>query len=102
MAEVDLERLVLPALLTLLVLGAFVILATSGGGEPARPGPLPATARPARESPAPQHRFVKVQPGDTATSIAETAGITVDRLAELNPSLDPSTLRPGQTLKLAP
>ena len=33
MEEVDLERLVLPALLALMVLGAFVILATSGGGD---------------------------------------------------------------------
>ncbi|HWC25124.1 MAG TPA: hypothetical protein VG474_00950 [Solirubrobacteraceae bacterium] len=59
MAEVDLERLVLPALLALLVLGAFVIL-------------------------------------------PKAAGITVDRLLELDPSVDPSSLRPGRTLKLAP
>ncbi|MBW3652183.1 MAG: hypothetical protein KY433_01055 [Actinobacteria bacterium] len=47
MEELDLERLVLPALLALLALGAFVIVATDGG-------------------------------------------------------IDPNTLRPGQTLKLAP
>lgn len=46
-------------------------------------------------------RFVKVQPGDTASSIATAAGIGVERLAELNPSIDPDELRPGQTLKLA-
>lgn len=56
MEEVDLERLVLPALLALLLVGAFVILATSGSAH---------------------------------------------RLAELNPSIDLDTLRPGQTLKLA-
>jgi LysM repeat protein len=113
MEEVDLERLVLPALLALLLLGAFVIVATSGGGAPATPvTPLPAQSAPARPAPAdsaparqsatPPHRFVKIQAGDTPTSIAEAAGITTDRLFELNPSLDPSSLHPGQTLKLAP
>jgi len=121
MEEVDLERLVLPALLALLLLGAFVIVATSGGGEPATVTPLPVESAPARptstqsasvssapaQPPAPQsatppHRFVKVQAGDTPASIAEAAGITTDRLSELNPSIDPSSLHPGQTLKLAP
>jgi LysM repeat protein len=113
MEEVDLERLVLPALLALLLLGAFVIVATSGGGEPATPvTPLPAQEAPARPAAAQSmptgqstprpHRFVKIQAGDTPSSIAEAAGITTDRLLELNPSLDPSSLHPGQTLKLAP
>lgn len=118
MEEVDLERLVLPALLALLLLGAFVIVATSGGGESATPvTPLPVESAPARPTsaqsapaqptPAPQsvtpsHRFVKIQAGDTPASIAAAAGITTDRLFELNPSIDPSSLHPGQTLKLAP
>jgi LysM repeat protein len=44
---------------------------------------------------------VAVRDGDTATSIAIHAGMSVDRLLELNPSLDPRTLRPGQKLTLA-
>jgi LysM repeat protein len=113
MEEVDLERLVLPALLALLLLGAFVIVATSGGGESATPvTPLPVQSAPVRpaqdqaappsQSATPPHRFVKVQEGDTPSSIAAAAGITTDRLFELNPSADPSSLHPGQTLKLAP
>jgi LysM repeat protein len=105
MEEVDLERLVLPALLALLFLGAFLILVTNGGGEQqANPGVPAATSNPAGQSTSttPKHRFVKVQPGDTPASIAQAAGITPDRLLELNPSLDPSSLQPGQTLKLAP
>ena len=39
--------------------------------------------------------------GDTPTSIADRAGIFTERLLELNPSIDPSALKPGQTLKLA-
>jgi LysM repeat protein len=109
MEEVDLERLVLPALLALLVLGAFLIVVTNGGGEqPVNPGlavPKSSPARPSQspsQSSTPKHRFVKVQPGDTPASIAQAAGISPDRLLELNPSIDPSSLRPGATLKLAP
>jgi LysM repeat protein len=107
MEEVDLERLVLPALLALLVLGAFLIVVTNGGGEqsttPRLAVPKSSPARPSQsESATPKHRFVKVQPGDTPASIAQAAGISPDRLLELNPSIDPSSLRPGATLKLAP
>jgi LysM repeat protein len=50
----------------------------------------------------PSARFVKVQAGDTPTSIADRSGITTKRLLELNPSVEPDALTPGQTLKLAP
>jgi len=117
MEEIDPGRYVLPALLTLLILGAFLIIVTNGGGDP--PGALD---RPARSSTTPKSRtstapapapapaaavtpgkrFVKVQPGDTPTSIADRAGISANRLLELNPSVEPDALKPGQTLKLAP
>jgi len=113
MEEIDPGRYVLPALLTLLILGAFLIIVTNGGGDP--PG---AVDRPARSSTTPKSRtstapaaavavtpgkrFVKVQPGDTPTSIADRAGISANRLLELNPSVEPDALKPGQTLKLAP
>lgn len=115
MEEVDLERLVLPALLTLLVFGTFIVLVTSGGGDGRAPAvkPLPATApaatpvpaahkKSAPRAPAPAGRFVKVRQGDSAGAIADRAKISVERLAELNPSVDVDSLRPGQTLKLAP
>ena len=115
MEGIDPGRYVLPALLTLLILGAFLIIVTNGGGDP--PG---AVDRPARSSTTPKSRtstapapaaavavtpgkrFVKVQPGDTPTSIADRAGISANRLLELNPSVEPDALKPGQTLKLAP
>jgi|SRR5215218_3986103 len=110
MEEVDLERLVLPALLALLVLGAFTVLLTSGGTEeslapvaPPTATAAPAKARvkaPAKPATAPSGRFAKVKPGGTASSIATAAGMTVDELAELNPSIDLNSLRAGQTLKL--
>src|SRR4051795_7583756 len=118
MEEIDPQRFVLPALLAVLFVGAFLILVTSGGSDepagavdrPARsratrttePARTPASSRTASPTPNAGKRFVEVRAGDTPTSIAETAGITADRLLELNPSVDPGSLKPGQTLKLAP
>lgn len=114
MEEIDPQRYVLPALLAVLFLGAFLILVTSGGSDeppgaverPARSTTTtkrpPASTRTASPTPNAGKRFVTVQAGDTPTSIAAEAGLTADRLLELNPSVDPGSLKPGQTLKLAP
>lgn len=42
----------------------------------------------------------KVKPGDSFAAIAEETGVDVDKLAELNPDVDPRALQPGQKLKL--
>lgn len=120
MDEIDLEHYVLPALVALLILGTFLVIVTSGGSDES----AGAVDRPARTSTATTStattstttqttgtstspaaasssgRFDEVRPGDTPTSIAERAGISTERLLELNPSIDPSALKPGQTLKL--
>ena len=41
-----------------------------------------------------------VKTGDTLAGIAETVGVPVDRLLELNPDLDPQALVSGQKIKL--
>lgn len=41
-----------------------------------------------------------VQNGDTLTSIARKTGLSVTRLQELNPSVDPQILISGEKLKL--
>ncbi len=115
MQEIDVQRYVLPGLLAILMLGAFFIIVTNGGGEdpvgavdrPARTNTATTTSRTATTgAPTPvsasSGRFVKVQAGDTPTSIADRSGIDVDRLLELNPSIDPDSLKPGQNLKLVP
>lgn len=129
MQGVDLQRYVLPSLLTLLVLGAFILVVTNGSGD----GPTGAVAPPApvtTSSPATtttkddkttgtddvttattttsdeatttSGRSYEVKPGDTPESIAREAQISTQRLLELNPDAQPSSLRPGQTLKLEP
>jgi LysM repeat protein len=41
-----------------------------------------------------------VQNGDTLTSIAARTGVSVDRIEELNPGVDPQILVSGEKLKL--
>lgn len=54
-------------------------------------------ARPARKAVAPVH---KVQRGETAAKIARTHGVTLERLADLNPRVNLSKLSVGCRLKV--
>jgi LysM repeat protein len=49
----------------------------------------------------PRSRTYVVKPGDVLSAIAAEAGISVEDLQSLNPTVDAQTLRPGQRLKLA-
>lgn len=42
----------------------------------------------------------RVKPGDSFAAIAVKTGVDADKLAELNPDVDPRALQPGQKLKL--
>ena len=44
--------------------------------------------------------FYTVKTGDTLAAIAETVGVPVARLQELNPELDPQALVSGQKIRL--
>lgn len=48
----------------------------------------------------PSARFYTVKTGDTLAAIAETVGVPVDTLLELNPDLDPQALVSGQKIRL--
>jgi LysM repeat protein len=41
-----------------------------------------------------------VKTGDSLATIAQKTGVTVERLQELNPQLDPQALVSGQKIKL--
>lgn len=43
-----------------------------------------------------------VESGDVLSAIAEETGVSLQRLLELNPDLDPQSLRTGQEIKLSP
>ncbi|HEX3237709.1 MAG TPA: LysM domain-containing protein [Gaiellaceae bacterium] len=46
------------------------------------------------------HRTYTIQSGDTLGSIAAKTGTTVARLQQLNPGIDPTALRVGQTIRV--
>ena len=60
------------------------------------------TERPAKkEKPQqPKAETYTIQSGDTLTAIARETGVSVSRILELNPSIDPQILIAGETLKL--
>jgi LysM repeat protein len=68
----------------------------SGGGETStgegRTGTTATNERP---------RTYRVQAGDSFATIAEETGLSVEELQELNPDVDPQSLRVGQSIRLA-
>lgn len=85
-------RYVIPAVIGALVVAVViaVVLSLSGSGS------QPVAATPAKSLPP----FWTVHAGDSYTSIAHKTGLTVDELETFNPYTNPSTIRPGQKLKL--
>jgi hypothetical protein len=77
-----------------------VIGASLDGGSASRPAASAPASRSARAHR--PRRFYVVRRGDILSSIAERTRVPVERLEELNPGLDPQTLRPGQHVKLRP
>ena len=107
-------RLLAPAALIATFLALFLVIGSGGGGDEETPvdsgGNQPAATtpsstskkdskKPSSSSSSSSKRYT-VQPGDTPSSIAEEAGIPLERLLELNPDIDPQALSPGQKLKL--
>jgi hypothetical protein len=45
-------------------------------------------------------RFYIVQPGDSLSLIAEKTGVSLERLQQLNPDIDPQLLPSGEKLRL--
>ena len=45
-------------------------------------------------------RFYTVKVGDTPSAIAEKTGVALTTIQQLNPSLDPQALSPGERIKL--
>jgi LysM repeat protein len=45
-------------------------------------------------------KYYVIQQGDSMTSIASKTGVALNRLEELNPSVDPNSLQTGQRLRL--
>lgn len=108
-------RLLAPAALACFALALVVVVSTAdvnGGGDStdarrAQERDLGSTDTAERTSTAeeeegdelPDDVYV-VKEGDTLGAIAERVGISVEKLQQLNPELDPQTLVSGQKIKL--
>jgi Tfp pilus assembly protein FimV len=97
----------------LLAPAAFLVAATvavlvirAGLDNDSNPAPRPPAAARPRASPEPattarrqpQRRTYTIQRGDTLDSVALDQGTTVERLLELNPQIDPTSLQVGQRI----
>jgi LysM repeat protein len=81
---------------------AIVAGALSGGdGDSSSNGKAaPGKAAQGKVDDGPAPKSYVVQNGDTLTSIASKTGVSVDRIEELNPGVDPQILVSGEKLKL--
>ena len=102
MAERSPARLVAPVALVAFLIAAVLVIGASDGGQPGDSGRQASTPSTAAHRPRRPRRVYVVRQGDILSSIAEKTGVSVERLEELNPQLDPQVLRPGQRLKLRP
>lgn len=87
--------LVVVAIVVIVLISNTLDDATSGGGERRGDNP-PARTQPQEQGPA---TYV-IEPGDTLETIAEETGVSVDRLLDLNPGIDPQALPSGAELNL--
>ena len=100
-------RMIAPAALLLFVVAvALVVLGSSGSdedskGETTTAGQRTTTAAGAGAARRRRARNTyTVRPGDSLGLIGQKTGVEVERLQELNPSLDPQALVAGQKIKL--
>jgi hypothetical protein len=87
------------ALVVAAVVVVLVVRGAGGAGTSAEP------TRGATVTPARAHtgaRFYTVRAGDILSRVAERTDVSVGRILELNPHLDPNALHPGQRLRLRP
>ncbi|HEV7804635.1 MAG TPA: LysM peptidoglycan-binding domain-containing protein [Solirubrobacteraceae bacterium] len=81
-------------IVALLAVGAITVASLSGAGGSGEAGPVAEAAT--RKLPP----YWTVKAGDTYSHIAEKTGLTIDDLETFNPTTDPTTIAPGQLLKL--
>ena len=104
-------RVLAPVALVVFGIAVLIVLASAGGSDKSSSKSDKATKeeqrdlrvkkRRARERSTRTSRSVYVvQAGDTLGGIAVKTGVSVERLQELNPNVDPQALTSGQRLKL--
>jgi LysM repeat protein len=101
-----LARWVAPAVFLLAVTGVVLVVRSALRTDtPVTTSTARATtsARPARRGPPPPRvaaQYYVIRSGDTLGAIAGRFATTVDELLALNPGVQPTTLRPGERLRI--
>ena len=101
-------RILAPMALLAIVLAVALVVLGSGDSDDKGAGEATTTAgnRPASGKSAGnggrdrEPTVYTVKPGDTLGAIGQKTGVEVEKLQELNPSLDPQALVSGQKIKL--
>jgi LysM repeat protein len=91
-------RYLAPTALVAFIVVVVVLVSSSSGGTHRSSSTSDAPAAAHRV----HHRFYRVHAGDTLSQVALKTGVSVQRLDQLNPRLDPNALRPGQRIRLVP
>lgn len=87
------------ALVTALVVLLVIVSSQDGAGDDGR-SDGDRTERPVERQKKPRKAAYVVKEGDTLLAIAADTGVSITRLEELNPGLDPQRLIAGQRIKL--
>jgi LysM repeat protein len=91
------------------VVAILVVVSSETGSDTGEPARNPAGAKERngggagndrKPAQAGQKKVYEVQEGDTLSGIAAENGVSVERIEELNPDLDPQALIPGQELNI--
>jgi LysM repeat protein len=106
-------RLLAPIAIVVFAIALLIVLTTAGGDDKSDKGSGPTRAeqrdlkleqrgkaRSRSRTAARSASVYVVKTGDTLGSIAERTGVPVEKLQELNPTLDPQALVSGQRIKL--
>ena len=98
-------RMLAPLALVICAIAFFYVVFTSGSGDEGAGGNASQRTTTAQRSERggtrqPRRGTYTVKTGDTLAGIAAKTGVSVDRLQELNPELDPQALVSGQKIKL--
>ena len=93
-------RLVAPLVLLACAAAVIVIVQSTLRDDPPGSSKTSVTTTTTRTSTTPARKTYRVRSGDTLGGIAERVDVPVDRLLELNPDVDPQSLRAGQRLRL--
>jgi LysM repeat protein len=88
--------------LAAVLIALIVVIGDSVGSsdDPGKDGHKRSQKHGEEQKPDEQAETYVVQPDDTLVAIAEKTGVSVERLQQLNPKIDPQALPSGATLKL--